>query len=258
MRTVTAEVSTDYSQIELDLGDGGRADGPVDLGLVTEQREPGPMILIIARQWGEVTIDVQVHETEPPVDPAWGAAAEWSARTGDRVTVSGWAGESPAVVPVAPDLDVRMRYVVLDGQRGHEQSRAVDHDPDEAPAERYLLQVWPAPRAHARLVAATEPWSQYWAFGPAAAALTGELADVPDPGRFDVVVDRALAAHPDVRARLVDGDRRYVSGILRYTQELFRATYQAADYVDLRQDHVQIEARIVERALAAETSGTDD
>ena len=115
-------------------------------------------------------------------------------------------------------------------------------------SERYLLQIWPAPPSAAESIAATTPWCQYWAFGPAAEALVAELSDVPDPDRLGVVIDRALSDHPDVARRLREGQHVFQSGIVRYAQELFRVTYASDAYADLRQDSSALRRLITARA----------
>jgi hypothetical protein len=78
--------------------------------------------------------------------------------------------------------------------------------------------------------------------------LLAELADVPDPDRLVVVIDRALAAHPDVAGRLRAGDDRYRVGVIRYLQELFRITYSTGIYDDVCHDHKRLGRLIDERA----------
>ena len=70
----------------------------------------------------------------------------------------------------------------------------------------------------------------------------------PDPGRLVVVIDRALAAHPDVAGRLRAGDDRYRVGVVRYLQELFRITHTAGTYDDVRDDYERLGRLIEERA----------
>lgn len=248
MRVATGSMSTDYSQLELHVGVDGAVVGPVDLGLASD--ELGPVILTIPRQWGELTVRVEVHDVPPPLDPAADAVAELSVRTGAGIAVSGWAGDSPLGIPVDEGLDARVRWSVLDGQAGSDWFRSPDRDAEQ-PVDRYLLQVWPAAPSPARTVVASTPWSQYWAFGPAAAALVRELAGVPDPGRLVEVVDRGLAAHPEIRARVAGGLDDHRLGILRYVQELFRVTYHDGVYDDVRDDHERISPLITERARRA-------
>ncbi|WP_282947820.1 hypothetical protein [Cellulomonas endometrii] len=245
MHAVTTALTADYSQLEMYPGRGGRTYGPVVLGLADDQVSD-MTILATARQNGVVPAEVQVHDDRPPLDPRWDAAAEWSVRTGAGMSLGGWAHETSVAVPVAAGLDVRVRYVVVDGQAGADQLRRLGGD--ELPAERYLLQVWPAPVAPAEVVVADAPWAQYWAFGPSAAALVAGLSGMPDPDRLVAVVDRALDAHPDVRARVAAGDDRSRLGVVRYTQELFRVTHRTGAYDHVRGDHEAIAALIDERA----------
>jgi hypothetical protein len=141
-------------------------------------------------------------------------------------------------------VDVRVRYAVLDGQVAQDQAEPEDG----VGPEHYLIQKWPAAPTPPRFVVSTSPWSQYWTFGGPAKDLLTELADIPDPDRIVVVIDRALAAHPDVAERVRAGDRRYHVGLIRYLQELFSISYASDAYVDLRDDHERIAHLIHERA----------
>lgn len=242
----TGDLTADYGQVELHPGAGGHAWIDRDEGLANGEFGEH-VVLVVARQYGTVRLDVHVLDSAPPVDPAWDAAFELSVRAGDALTITGWAGEGSVVVPVPAGVEVRLRYVVVGGQE------ATDHPGDEdAPGpDRYLVQVWPSATEPPRVVASTSPWSQYWTCGPSAAALLRELADVPDPGRLVVVLDRALAAHPDVVEHLRRGDERYRTGIIRYAQELFRVTYATGAYAHVRDDDEQLGCLIDERARHA-------
>jgi hypothetical protein len=237
--------AADFSQFELHLGDGGAVLDEVDLGLAYDFDH---VVLTSARQHGQLPVRVDVVDQRPPVEPGWEAAVEFSARTGPGVRVTGWGGEGGFSVPVEAPADLRIRYVVEDGQAGSEQ---FDTQWDEPPREHYLLQLWPAPPEPPQLLVASSPWSQYWAFGPAATALLDELADTPDPERLVLVVDRALADHPDVAAALRAGDERYRLGILRYVGELFRVTHHAGAYAAERADRSLLDRLIDARARAA-------
>ena len=80
---VTGEVDADYSQFELDLGDGGGVPGfttPVGLGWSNGEEH---VVLIVAREYGAIAVEVQVLDTEPPVYQWWDAAVEFSVHTGE-------------------------------------------------------------------------------------------------------------------------------------------------------------------------------
>ncbi|MFS0703807.1 hypothetical protein AB6N23_04725 [Cellulomonas sp. 179-A 9B4 NHS] len=257
MLSVEGGVTADYSQVELHVGEGGAVgvEDAVGLVLVLDRQSLGTdvaayAILTVARQHGDVPVRVEVHDGPPPADPRWDAVTELSVRSGDAVTVTGWAGDGSLTVPVPAGADLRVRYAVVDGQAGSDQF--ADGRWDEPPAETYVLQLWPAPPAPARLVSASTPWAQYWAFGPDAAAAVQRLADVPDPERLVALVDEALAAHPDTAARVRAGDESYRVGVIRYAQELFRVTHASGVYADLQRDH-QALARLIDAraALAA-------
>lgn len=244
---VSGEVYADYSQIELHPGQGGHVFAMGDIGLATG--EFGEHVtLTTARQYGNVHVAVHILDEEPMLDPVWDAVVEFPIHTGESVSVTGWAGSGTIAVPMPPALDVRVRYVVIGTQIGWDQPAAPR---GSVAPERYLLQAWPAAQQAPRIVASTSAWSQYWTFGAPATALLAELADLPDPDRLAVVIDRALAAHPEVAARLGAGDDRYQAGIIRYVQELFRITYYTGAYDDVRDDHERLGRLIDERARRA-------
>jgi hypothetical protein len=240
-------VTADYGQIELHPGHGGAVAGLDGTPSLAWTAEGATVVLTVARQFGDVPVEVLVAEAEPEADPSWDAAVELSVRTGEATAVHGWGGEGEVPVPVPAGVDVRVRYAVADGQQGADQ---FEEDDEASPLERYVVQVWPAPPAPPRLVVASQPWSQYWAFGADAATVVASLADVPDPERLTVLVDRALATHPDVRERLRAGEGQFRTGILRYVQELFRVTHGQGVYETLRQDHQALGELISERAGA--------
>lgn len=247
--TVTGVLRAYYAQLELHPGEGGRVLDLDDLGLVTGAfADSEYATLTTARQDGALEISIEVRVTAAPTEPAWDAAVEFSLVTGDSLALTGWASEGRIPVDVPSGVEVRVRYVVLDGQRAADQERERYEEEDEAGPERYLLQLWPAPATPARVIASTAPWSHYWTFGPPAAALVQELADVPDPDRLTAVVDRALAAHPDVTKHLRAGDARYEAGIIRYLQELFRVTHASGVYGRISADYRGLSDLIEERA----------
>lgn len=244
MRTSRGVVGAAYSQIELHPGGDGWVHGPVDLGLASD--EFGPVALTVPREYGQVPVEVQVTDAPPTPATRWDTAVEWSVRTGDAVVVSGWAGDGSVEVPAPPDVEMRVRYVVLDGQAARDALHAGRQLPG---TDRYLLQLWPAPPAAPSVLRATAPWSQYWAFGADAARVVEAFVGVPDPERLDRVVDEALRGHPDVLDALRAGDERYREGIIRYAQELFRVTYTQGTYADLRHDASEL-ARVIDARVA--------
>ena len=244
---VGGELHADYSQIELHPGRGGHVFGMRDIGLANGEFGDHA-ILTVTRQFGRIRLVVQVHDQEPATDPAWDAAVEFPLRTGQSMAVTGWGGSGVIAVPVPHGVDVRVRYVVLDGQVASDQAA----EESASGPERYLVQVWPAVQAPPRVVVSTSPWSQYWTFGPEASDLLIELTDVPDPERLAVVIDRALDAHPDVAEGLRAGDQRYRVGVIRFLQELFRVTYSTGAYDDVRDDHEQLAHLIDERVRLRE------
>ena len=241
---VSGEVRADYSQIELHPGHDGHVFAMGDVGLATGEFGEYAA-LTTARQFGNVQVAVHILDEEPVLDPSWDAAVEFPIHTGTSASVTGWSGDGTIAVPVPPAVDARVRYAVIGAQIGWDQPAVQD---DDVAPERYLVQAWPAAQQAPRVVASTSPWSQYWTFGLPATALLAELADLPDPDRLAVVIDRALAAHPDVAARLRAGDDRYRAGIIRYVQELFRITYSTGAYDGVRDDHERLDHLIDEQA----------
>ena len=75
---------------------------------------------------------------------------------------------------------------------------------------------------------------------------------MPDPDRLAVVIDRALADHPDVTAHLRAGRDPYQSGIVRYAQELFRTTHSSGAYEHIRNDAESLRRLITARAGTTE------
>ncbi|MDQ1295673.1 MAG: hypothetical protein QG608_3558, partial [Actinomycetota bacterium] len=248
MVLISGELLADYSQVELHPGDGGHVFGMGDIGLANGEFGEHA-VLIVPRQWGPVAFEIRLSDAEPAVEPAWDAAVEFSMHVGDSPCATGWAGQGDLDIPLS-QTDVRVRYVVLDGQLAQDLDSGQDLGSGEGGPgpERCLLQLWPGPWAAPRTVVSTSPWSQYWTFGQEASELLVELADVPDPERLPLVIDGALEAHPDIGARLRAGDQRYRSGVLRYLQELFQVTHLTGAYDDIRHDHDRLHDLIDERS----------
>lgn len=244
----SGELDADYSQVELHPGEGGHV-GLGDIGLAREDPsgERAYAILTTARQFGPAPFQVCVSATEPPRETAWDVAVEFSIRTGEGMTVTGWASMGdPIDVPVPAGIDVRGRYVVIGGQDATDAA-AVGLEPD---GDRYLLQVWPAPPAPPRVVTSTAAWAQYWTFGPAAEELAESLTDTADPAQLTHVLDHALRDHPDTAASIRSGDTRYRSGIIRYAHALFQVTYASGVHEALSADPDALGALIDARAAA--------
>jgi hypothetical protein len=247
-RMVEGRVGADYSQFELWAGDGGHVAPDIDAGLASSEISgPDRATLTTARQWGTIPVRATFHDEEPPLDRAWDAVVDFSAHLGEGSAVVGWGGDGLLPLPARHATDVRVRYVVVDGQDGSDRW----HAGDEHVTEQYLLQLWPAPPRQSQVVVSSCPWSQYWTFGREAAAVALELAALPAPDGLVAAVDRSLAAHPEVAERLRAGDARYRSGVIRYAHELLRATHGSPAYAEARDDHTLLERLVDERARLA-------
>lgn len=243
---MTGNLEAAYSQFELHPSDGGHITSLQGVGLVSGEFGDHA-VLTTPREYGPIAVEVQVLDAPAPLDPTWDSAVEFSMRAGHCASVQGWAGSGRLDIPVPARLDVRVRYVVIGGEQVSTWSEETDPE-----SERYLLQLWPAPPAPPAPIAATTPWSQYWAFGPAAEALVATLAGVPDPDRLAVIIDRALADHPDVTAHLRAGRDSYQSGVVRYAQEFFRTTHSSGAYEHIRNDAESLRQLITARAATTE------
>lgn len=66
---VSGDLEVDYSQIELYPGDGGHVASLQDAGLVSGEFGEY-VVLTTPRQYGTVTVDVEVLDAPAPLDPA--------------------------------------------------------------------------------------------------------------------------------------------------------------------------------------------
>lgn len=243
---IEGRVGAAYSQIELCPG----PDEPVpvvDVGLATTWGDQAHAVtLIVAREYGQIPVAVELADAPPPLDPAWDAVVELSMQAGDDPAVTGWGGDGIIPLPEIEGMAVRVRYVVQNG----EEAKHRLHTGQEAGVDRCLLQFWPAEPEPPRVVVSTSPWSQYWTFGVAATAAARACAHLPEPAGLLAVIDRALIEHPDVAAAIRAGDGRYRSGVLRYAQELLRLTFRTRAYADVRHDSERLAALIDARARA--------
>jgi hypothetical protein len=211
--TIEGKVSASFSQFEIHAGEGG-AVAPLDIGLAWAE-EPDYAALTTARQVGDVPVIVTLHEARPDLDPAWDAVVELSMLVGEGPAVTGWASEGATLpLPLHSGTEVRVRYVVIDGDAGSRQFH--DRDDDGPARDRYLLQVWPEALAPAAVIVSSTPWSQYSTFGAEGRLLYDVLAGAEHGERIVAAVDAAIARHPDVAARVRSGDAAYRTGIIGF------------------------------------------
>jgi hypothetical protein len=115
---------------------------------------PGVLEITTGLHTGDVPVRIEVHDSEPEIDPAWQEVVEASFRPlvpGVRIGI--WAD---APMPL-PDLEVRDYRVRFCGS-GFDNDRAGVTDPPE----RYLMQFWPSPPAADRVVRQTSGGAAYW------------------------------------------------------------------------------------------------
>ncbi|MEV0135896.1 hypothetical protein AB0H83_46575 [Dactylosporangium sp. NPDC050688] len=138
-----------------DLGKGGQANG------LCGAAYPGSLTFTTGIHTGRVPVRVELHDTEPPLDPMWEEVVEASYRpdTAD-VHLAEWDGPShPLPMPVR-NYRVRFCGVAFDFDEDNFDPDAGD-EPVDSP-ERYLVQFWPAPPAADRVVRETSPGAASW------------------------------------------------------------------------------------------------
>ncbi|BCJ47870.1 hypothetical protein GCM10010168_22290 [Actinoplanes ianthinogenes] len=115
---------------------------------------PGFLEFTTGLHTGDVPVRIEVHDREPDIDDVWQEVVEVSFRPLGRQVRLGIWGDAP--IPL-PDLDVR-DYRVRLGVIGFDNE---DEERTE-PAERYLIQLWPAPPAPDRVVRQSSSTAAYW------------------------------------------------------------------------------------------------
>jgi hypothetical protein len=97
---------------------------------------PSYLQLQVGTHTGWVPFRVELHDTEPTLDPAWEEVVEASfTALSQQAFLTGLMGDSYEFT--MPPGDYRVRYCV----RGFEEADQVEEPPDS-----YLLQFWPACR----------------------------------------------------------------------------------------------------------------
>ncbi|MBD8219362.1 hypothetical protein IFU40_12030 [Microbacterium sp. CFBP 13617] len=113
---------------------------------------PGVLELVTGTHTGRVSFRVELHDSEPAVDPMWEEVVEVSFTTElDEAFLTGLMGdEFPFPLPRG---DYRVRYCA--------QGFGEAHNSDEA-EDSYLLQFWLAPPAPGRILVQTSAEASYW------------------------------------------------------------------------------------------------
>ena len=149
------EIHVHYRFINLtvfgELSDLSHASGGQRNGLCGAA-EPGALAMITGLHTGSVPFTMTWHETEPPLTDDWEEVAEvpFEAASHD-VTLSAFEDGHQVRLPATGSL--RARYCAS----GMEE--ATDQD---APVDRYLLQLWPAPPAPDTILRETSRSAAYW------------------------------------------------------------------------------------------------
>ncbi|MGV9454842.1 hypothetical protein [Streptomyces sp. NPDC003635] len=163
-RPVEGEVHVHYGQIYVesdpdccgtDLGDSFAGQRAGLCGAAV----PGALFLLTGLHTGHVGFTVEVHDEEPPLDPAWEDVVEVSFRplSADCSLVE-WGGEDSWELDLE-EIDFRVRYCARGMDAGNELDTRLDEEPQQ---DSYLLQFWPAAPAPDRVVKQTSKTASYW------------------------------------------------------------------------------------------------
>ncbi len=162
-RPVDGEVSVHYGQIyverdpddfNMDLHDSfaGQQSGLCGAAV------PGGLYLHTGLHTGGVGFTVEIHDEEPPLDPAWEDVVEVSFRpASDRSSLMQWGGEAYWDLDLE-EIDYRVRYCA----KGMDAGNKLDTRMKEPQQDCYLLQFWPGPPAPDRIVKQTSSIAAYW------------------------------------------------------------------------------------------------
>ncbi len=161
-RPVAGEVHVHYGQIyvesdpdlDMDLQDSFAGQEAGLCGAAV----PGGLFLLTGLHTGDVGFTVEIHDQEPPLDPAWEDVVEVSFRPGsDRSSLVQWGGEAYWDLGLE-EIDYRVRYCA----KGMDAGNELDTRVKEPQQDCYLLQFWPAPPAPDRIVKQTASIAAYW------------------------------------------------------------------------------------------------
>lgn len=153
--TTTVTVNADYSQFYV-MNIGDLPGELTDTYLAHNFESYGNLLLVAARQFGRIPVDVTVYEARPEaLEMDWQDAVEVSIVAMPLTTVSGWMAEKGDLRPALEEGGAyRVRYAISSG--------------DDAPAngdlvvERYRLDFWPEPASAAVVLRQESAFGRYW------------------------------------------------------------------------------------------------
>ena len=151
----TTTVFADYHQFYLN-NIGELAPEFTDTFLAHNFEGYGNLLLLTARQWGEISVEVHLHDARPrELDESWHDAAEASIVAQPLSGVSGWAGEGHKVLPdLVEGAAHRVRYAIRDGDKADVHSTEV--------AEGYRLDLWPEAVSPAVVIRQLSEFGRHW------------------------------------------------------------------------------------------------
>ncbi len=115
---------------------------------------PGVLQFITGLHTGDVRVRIELHDTEPAIDLNWPEIVEASfSPSAPGIFIDVW-GDASIPLPNIEVRDYRVRFAAI----------GFDNDDNEVtdPPERYLIHLWPAPRAPDRIVRQTSRRAAYW------------------------------------------------------------------------------------------------
>lgn len=143
--SITTDDDVDRSDVDAPWADG--SNGLCGAGI------PGVLELTTGTHTGYLPFRIELHGSEPAVDPRWEKVVEVSFTTSsDEAVLIGMMGGNCFPFPL-PCGDHRVRYCV--------QAFGDAKHSDEA-KDSYLLQFWPAPPAPGRILVQTSAEAAYW------------------------------------------------------------------------------------------------
>ncbi|MBB3157664.1 hypothetical protein FHS07_001348 [Microbacterium proteolyticum] len=143
--SITTDEDVDLSDIDAPWAD--ESNGLCGAGI------PGVLELTTGTHTGYLPFRIELHGSEPAVDPRWEEVVEVSFTTrSDEAFLTGLMGGTSFPFPLLRG-DYRVRYCAQAfGEAKHS---------DEA-GDSYLMQFWPAPPAPSRILVQTSAEAAYW------------------------------------------------------------------------------------------------
>ncbi|MEV6350778.1 hypothetical protein [Actinoplanes sp. NPDC051851] len=192
---------------------------------------PGLLRLQVGTHTGWVPFRLELHDTEPALDPAWEEVVEVSfTAQSEQASLTGLMADAHEFT--MPRGDYRVRYCIC----GFEEA----DDTDEVSGS-YLLQFWPGPLAPGRIVKQTGERAAYW--HRARRTLTEQEQQADEQAETDRLDQRARERWGDrvpterLRRLLGSGAGLYYEDLSRLDMDLEFALADADD-----QTHRQVAA----------------